>query len=130
MSEMEKTESFSDMQFGFRAKRTTYQEIMSINTMINHTHKARVGFAISDTDCKSVFGCCIPEVIQLGLLSKGMPENKAMFLHNHQAKTKFNLTAGGFRSENRYSGGSVAAVTVLNYVSMIVVRKFGFGFLC
>ena len=63
MREMEKTDSLSDMQFGFWAKRTTYQAVMSINTMINHAHQARVGFAISDTDCKSAFNCCIPEVI-------------------------------------------------------------------
>ena len=62
------------MQFGFRTKRTTYQAIMNINTMIDHAHQARVGLAISDTDCKSAFNCCIPEIIRLGLLSKGMPE--------------------------------------------------------
>ena len=74
MREMEKTGRFSDMHFGFWAKRTTYQAIMNINTMIDHAHQARVGLAISGTDCKSAFNCCIPEIIRLGLLSKGMPE--------------------------------------------------------
>ena len=75
MHEMEKMGRFSDMQFGFLAKQTTYQAIMSIETMIDHAHQARVGLAISDTDCKSAFDCFIPEVVRLGLLSKGMPEN-------------------------------------------------------
>ena len=60
------------MQFGFRTKRTTYQAIMSFNTMIDQAHQARVGLEISDTDCKPAFDCCIPEIIQLGLLFKGM----------------------------------------------------------
>ena len=81
---------------------------MSINKMIDHAHQARVGRAISDTDCKSAFDCCIPEIIWLGLLSKGMSVNTATFLHNHLTKTEFNITAGGFMSENRYGGGSTS----------------------
>ena len=61
--EMERTKSISDMQFGFRTRRATYQAIMSINTMIDHAHQVRVGFTISDTNCKSAFNCCIPEII-------------------------------------------------------------------
>ena len=70
--------------------------------MMDHAHHARVGFAISDTDCKSAFNCCIPEIIRLGLLSNGMPGNIVTFLHNHLTKTQFNMIAGGFTSENRY----------------------------
>ena len=81
---------------------------MSINTMIDHAHQVRVGLAISDTDCKSSFDCCIPEIIWLGLLSKGMPENTATFLYNHLTKTDFNITAGGFTSKDRYGGGSTS----------------------
>ena len=108
MRDMEKMKSFSDMQFRFRAKRTTHQAVMSIKTIIDHAHQARVGFAITDTDCKSAFDCCILEVIQLGLLSKGMPENTAKFFHDHLTKTEFNVTAGGFTSKNRYGGGSTS----------------------
>ena len=108
MREMERIESFSDMQFGFRTRRTTYQAVMSINTMIDHTHQAKVVFAILDTDCNSAFNCCIPEIIQLCLLSKGMLDNIATFLHNHLTKTEFNVIAGGFTSENRYKGGSTS----------------------
>ena len=71
MREMERSKSFSDIQFGFRTKKTSYQAIMSINTIINHAHQARVGFAISNTDCKSAFDCYIPEIIRVGLLLKG-----------------------------------------------------------
>ena len=46
MQEMERTDGFLDMQFGLQARRTTYQAIMSINTMIDHAHQARVGFVI------------------------------------------------------------------------------------
>ena len=108
MCEMERAESFPDMQFGFRTRRTTYQAVMSINTTINHAHQARVVFAISDTDCKAAFNCCIPEIIQLGPLLKGMLDNIATFLHNHLTKTEFNVTAGGFTSENQYGGGSTS----------------------
>ena len=90
------------MQFGFRTKRTIYQTIMSINTTIDHAHQARVGLAILDTDCKTAFDCCIQEITHVGLLSKEMPDNIVKFLHNHLRKTKFNVIAGGFTSENRY----------------------------
>ena len=75
---------------------------------INHAHQARVGLAISDTDCKSAFDCCILEIIRLGLLSKGMPENTATFLHNHLTNMEFNVTARGFTSEDRYGRGSTS----------------------
>ena len=108
MREMEKIEGISDMQLGFRTRRTTYQAIMCIISMIDHAHQARVGFAISDTDCKSAFNCCILEIIHLGLLSKGTPDNIVTFLHNHLTKTQFNVIAGGFTSKNRYRGGSTS----------------------
>ena len=76
--------------------------------MINHTHQARVDLEISDTDCKSAFDCCILKIIRLGLLSKGMPENTATFLHNHLTNMEFNVTARGFTSEDRYGRGSTS----------------------
>ena len=87
------------MQFGFWTRRTTHQAIMCINTMINHAHNVRVSFAISDTDCKSAFDCCIPEIICLGLLSKGMPDNIVTFLHSHLMKTEFNKITSKLNTE-------------------------------
>ena len=69
--------------------------IMCINTIINHAHESRVGFTISDTDGKSAFDCCIPEVIHLGLLSKGTLDNIVTFLHNHLVKPELNVITGG-----------------------------------
>ena len=65
------------------------------------------GFTILDTDCISAFDCCIPEIIQLGLLLRGWPEITATFLYNHLMNTEFNVTAGGFTPKDKYGGPQV-----------------------
>ena len=44
----------------------------------------------------------------IGPAIEGKPDNIVTFLNNHLTKTEFNMTAGGFTSENRYGGGSTS----------------------
>ena len=64
-------DGLSDMQFGFRKHHTTHQAILSMTSMIDIAHQARIGFATADADCRAAFKCVIPEVIRLAITAKG-----------------------------------------------------------
>ena len=92
MREIEKLDDgLSDIQHGFRKGRNTYHSAMSIITAIDIFRQARTGFALVETDCKAVFDCCIPEIIKMSWLAKGVPATVADFIYNHQTQTKYEL---------------------------------------
>ena len=104
MRSVEKNNCLSDMQHGFRKRRNTYHSAMSIITAIDIFRQARTGFALVETDCKAAFDCCIPEIVKLSWLSKGVPPVTAEFIYNHQTKTTYDVTAGGLVSSRSYGG--------------------------
>ena len=105
MREIEKLDDgLSDMQHGFRKGRNTYHSAMSIITAIDIFRQARTGFALVETDCKAAFDCCIPEIVKMSWLAKGVPAPVAEFIYNHQTQTKYDVTAGGLVSSRTYGG--------------------------
>ena len=50
------------MQFGFRKGKTTYQATLAVVSTMDLAALARTHIATVDTDCKSAFDCCIPEL--------------------------------------------------------------------
>ena len=65
---------------------------------------ARTHIATLDTDCKSAFDCCIPELIRIKMLAMEVSEKPVKFLYNHQTQETFDVLAGGFKSKERYGG--------------------------
>ena len=65
---------------------------------------ARTHIATLDTDCKSAFDCCIPELISIKMLAMGVPKKRVKFLYHHLTQVTFNVPAGGFKSKERYGG--------------------------
>jgi len=104
MRSVEKNKGFSDMQHGFWTRRNTYHSAMSIIMAINIFQQARTGFALVEKDCMAAFDCCIPEMVMLSWLSKGVPPQTAEFIYNHQTQTTYNVTAGGLVSACSYGG--------------------------
>ena len=77
---------------------------MSVITAIDIFRQARTGFALVETDCMAAFNCCIPKIVKMSWLSKGVPPNTAEFVYNHQTQTTYNITAGSFVSVHSYGG--------------------------
>ena len=52
--------------------KTTYQETLAAVSVMALAALARTNIATVDTDCKSAFNCCIPELIRIKLLVMGV----------------------------------------------------------
>jgi len=61
-----------------------YHLAMSAVTAIDIFSQAWTGFALVETNRKAGFNCCIPEIVKLSWLSKGVPPNTAEFIYNSQ----------------------------------------------
>lgn len=59
---------------------------------------------MNTADCKSVFNCCIPELIRIKLLAMRVLKKTVTFLYNHITQVTFDILAGGFKSKERYGG--------------------------
>ena len=74
MRELEKNDGgFSEMQYSFRKGKTTYQATLAVVSIMDLAALARTHIATVDTDCKSAFNCCIPELIKIKMLAMGVP---------------------------------------------------------
>ena len=105
MRSIEKLDNgLSDMQHGFRKGKNTYHSTMSIITTINIFRQARTGFALVETDCKAAFDYCIPKIVKMSWLAKGVPPKTTKFIYNHQTQTRYDVTAGGLVSTHTYGG--------------------------
>ena len=103
MREYEKNEGgFSEMQYGYRKRKTTYQATLAVVSIMDLAALARTNIATVDTDCKSPFNCCIPELIWIKMLATGVPEKPVKFLYNHLTQVAFDVLAGCFKSKKRY----------------------------
>ena len=83
----------------------THQAILSTTLMIDIAHQAHIEFVIADADYRAAFDCVIPDVIQLALIAKGVPENMVRFIYSHLTQTEFQVCTGGFTFNKRYGGG-------------------------
>ena len=103
MRELEKNDGgFSEMQYGFRKGKTTYQATLAVVSIMDLAALARTLIATVDTDCKSAFDCCIPELIKIKMLAMGVPERPVRFLYNHLTQVTFDVLVGGFKSKERH----------------------------
>ena len=95
MRESEKNNGgFSEMQYRFRKRKMTYQATLAVVSIMNLPALARNNITTVDTDCKSAFNCCIPELIRIKLLAMGVPEKTAKFLYNHLTQVTFDVFVG------------------------------------
>ena len=60
------------MQYKFRKGKTTYQATLAVVSIMELAALARTNIATVDTDCKSAFSCCVPELIRIKLLAMGV----------------------------------------------------------
>ena len=103
MRELEKNDGeFSDMQYGFRKGKMTYQVTLAVVSIMDLAALARTHIATVDTDCKPAFDCCIPELIKINMLAMGVPERPVRFLYNHLTQVTFDVLVGGFKSKERH----------------------------
>eukprot|EP00814_Leptocylindrus_danicus_P018105 CAMPEP_0116011616 /NCGR_PEP_ID=MMETSP0321-20121206/4666_1 /TAXON_ID=163516 /ORGANISM="Leptocylindrus danicus var. danicus, Strain B650" /LENGTH=163 /DNA_ID=CAMNT_0003480867 /DNA_START=608 /DNA_END=1099 /DNA_ORIENTATION=+ len=71
---------------------------------INIFRQTCTGFALVETDCRAAFDSCIPEIVKMSWLAKGVPVTAAEFIYNHQTQTKYDFTVGGIVSTQTYGG--------------------------
>ena len=70
---------FSEMQYGFKIRKTMFQATLVVVSIMDLAALARTIIATVDTDCKFALDCCIPDFIRIKLLAIGVPKIMTKF---------------------------------------------------
>ena len=85
----------ADNQNGFCPNQRTDQVVLGNRVSIDIAHQHCTPFATLETDCKSAFNCCDPNLTVIAHLRLGVPEILSNFMLGHLHCTTFNIRAGG-----------------------------------
>ena len=94
----------ADNQNGFRPNQSTDQAVLGNRVSIDIAHQYCTPFITLETECKSAFDCCDPNLTVIAHLRLGVPKTHSRLMSEHIHCTTFNDRAGGMTSANQYGG--------------------------
>ena len=113
----------ADNQNDFHPNRSTDQVVLGNRISIGIAHQHCSPFATLETDCKSAFYCCDPNLTMIAHLQLGVPEILSKLMSEHLHCTTFNIRAGRITLTTHYGGpgrsfgsGQAGGASAVNWI--------------